>query len=89
MNFKQFQEQIVKAKAGRPFCYHSGLLMRTRINRPDVDKIGKVAFALHMLDRVLLFQQRVNEYSCDYLMVPRRPLRQRDIDEAIALTPIL
>jgi hypothetical protein len=89
MNFKQFQESLLKAKQGRPYCYHSGLLMRTRQTRPDVDKIGKVAWALYKLGRVLLFQQRVSEYSCDYILVPLRPLRQRDLDEAILLTPIL
>jgi hypothetical protein len=89
MNFKQFAENVTKAKAGRPYCYHTGLLMRTRQARPEVDKIAKVAWALHMLDRVILTQQRVSEYSCDYLLTPLRPLRERDIAEALALTPII
>jgi hypothetical protein len=38
---------------------------------------------------VILTQQRVSEYSCDYLLTPLRPLRERDIAEALALTPII
>ena len=89
VNLKQFHEAALKAKTGHRICYHRGLLMRTRQWRPGADKIGKIAWALHMLHKAVLVQQRVSGYSSDYLLIPISPIRQRDWDEAIRLTTIV
>jgi hypothetical protein len=69
MNGEQFKTALSKAKRGEAIAYHSGLLMRDRLFKPDVADVGNAAWKAYEAGECVLFQRRVDMSTCQYLAV--------------------
>jgi hypothetical protein len=92
VDYKQFQQQMRKAKPGQHVKYHHGLLIDDRQTDRQLDLIAKYVMVLWGLDVARLYQKRNGDH-CDYFVVLTERLRirkdeQGTFQEAERLTEI-
>ena len=68
MNGQQLRALFARKKRGEHFVYHVGLLMRDRLYNIDVESVAATAFQLYSSRRGVLFQRRVDQQNCQYLI---------------------
>lgn len=69
MNGEQLRTTLSKAKRGEEIAYHSGLLMRDRLFKPDVADVANAAWKAYEAGECLLFQRRADAGTCQYFVV--------------------
>jgi hypothetical protein len=62
-------DAFVKARRGDEIIYHNGLLMRDRQTDQHVHVRAEYAYTKHLLGEAMLFQRRISDTKCAYLMV--------------------
>ena len=50
--------------------YHTGLLMRDRLNNDEVDTCARKAWDASERGEAVLLQRRIREGVCEYLAIP-------------------